>query len=678
LKRKVDLEKNVETPTIKTAEPTKRDEAIEPASKVDQTQNQDTPNFTEISKGTKKPTVTKHPHCKVVEYKGCYCIRKKEEGEEIYLPISDFTIQVDEMVEYSREDVYLFGTAVKANGTKYKVQFDLQDFLKKDKFSGRIARLNFKGTDSNLKDIKQLLLETQVYSEVKGVDVTGIHKHDEQHVYVGNEKAIDADGNIVETLTNGGRSALISLIEKQIPIPKEGFEKIASALIDFNDRSKTIPILSTVCSFFQKSRISEVLNLKTPILLIIGESGSGKSETLDNIILMLHSSDSNNKVDARGATSFALAKTSSTSNIIPIYIEEYKKEEKGDDRKLKLVNAYLRSAYDGTGIKRGRADQSVVTYPALSPTVVCGEIDPGETAINERSIKLLFNKRDIDSEKLAENFMTLKSNPELLQQLGHSILRNALNMSDDDIKYLYGQVTGYFASSSNGQKIDTPRVINNIQVAMMGLNLLYKVAADLEVEFPIEISEAYEILIDSVYKDTLNSLSKSKSSIDRNVEELDAYIGYLQSKQRAKGEIIKKVISPKSGLLVVLNVKAIYNEYTGYVGSNGVAVENMDRGTFTGLLQKSEYFVRYGTYATGSAPKQSKGYFLDPLKMKEKGLEIPNILAIAGIESECDFIEDSDGNLVDIQDEIDDVITDIPQEFVIPAEVDQKEDNLPF
>ncbi|WP_242971571.1 hypothetical protein [Acetivibrio saccincola] len=93
------------------------------------------------------------------------------------------------------------------------------------------------------------------------------------------------------------------------------------------------------------------------------------------------------------------------------------KPSKIDKLRLNALYNHLRDAYDGHEGVRGRADQSAVTYELLAPIIVAGEESPDEAAIRERSIELLFSKKDLKPASHRQAFYKLCAKADLLGSL---------------------------------------------------------------------------------------------------------------------------------------------------------------------------------------------------------------------------------------------------------------------
>jgi len=185
--------------------------------------------------------------------------------------------------------------------------------------------------------------------------------------------------------------------------------------MSYNEPAKTISILAWICGCFIKEHLRKK-NVKFPHLMLIGEVGSGKSNTLERVIMPVFSRA---KIIAAGqTTAFTLMKDAASSNVIPMALDEFK-PSKIDKYRLDALLNHLRNSYDGQEGIRGRADQSIVSYELLAPLVVAGEESADEAAIRERSIELLFSKKDLKPIEYRMTFQELCRCTDLLGSFGH-------------------------------------------------------------------------------------------------------------------------------------------------------------------------------------------------------------------------------------------------------------------
>jgi hypothetical protein len=84
-----------------------------------------------------------------------------------------------------------------------------------------------------------------------------------------------------------------------------------------------------------------------------------------------------------------------------------------------------------------RADQTSVKYPLTSPLVVAGEESPSEASIRERSIELLFSKKDLKSEAHRTAFAKTLRNAGYTGFVWPFIARRGIEHCGNDVETWY-------------------------------------------------------------------------------------------------------------------------------------------------------------------------------------------------------------------------------------------------
>jgi len=154
-------------------------------------------------------------------------------------------------------------------------------------------------------------------------------------------------------------------------------------LLELNTPEVILPILGWFFAAPLKPRIHSALG-HFPILCVWGTQGSGKSSIIMEVFWPLMGVRSAEPFSAT-ETEFALIKLLSSTNSIPVFIDEYKPFDMPRHRRNTL-HRYMRRLYTGEAESRGRADQSVVSYRLHAPLCLAGETRPIESALVERII----------------------------------------------------------------------------------------------------------------------------------------------------------------------------------------------------------------------------------------------------------------------------------------------------
>jgi hypothetical protein len=319
------------------------------------------------------------------------------------------------------------------------------------------------------------------------------------------------------------------------------------------------------------------LKIKYPHLFLIGEAGSGKSNTLERVILPIFSKT--RIAAASQVTRFTIIKESTSSNLLPQPLAEFK-PSKIDRLTLNVLLNHMRNAYDGTDGERGRADQTSVKYPLTSPLVVAGEESPAEASIRERSIELLFSKKDLNPEAHRTAFIKLSAIPDTLASFGRSLLDAALNTAAADVGSWYKAGLGQFEPELPS------RIRNNLACCVAGLRLVECVCqrskwswADV---FTISFDNCVRYLTFGAKEFLLDGGDANKGIIEQTLE-IMARMGLYQNEWTIMENLDH----------VAICFRHCYDRYTQYRREHAIGGEFLEYAQFLKQLRQSDLFVAY-------------------------------------------------------------------------------------
>jgi hypothetical protein len=318
--------------------------------------------------------------------------------------------------------------------------------------------------------------------------------------------------------------------------------------------------------------------IKFPHLFLIGEAGSGKSNTLEQIILPIFSQS---KVTAATqVSSFTLMKESTSSNLAPQPLDEFK-PSKMDKTKLSWLYNHFRDAYDGHQGQRGRADQTIMYYDLLAPMVVAGEESPDETAIRERGIELLFSRKDLKGEGCRETFGKLCANPDLLAGFGRALLEAALRTDAAEVKQWYTEALDGF------DKALPSRIVNNLACCAAGLRLVEKLCIlqgrSWDSVFDIPLQSCMQYLSFAAREYLLDGSAVNRGIVEQSLE-IMARMGL------AYGLDWKPL---ENDTQVAINLKRCYDRFTKYRRDHAISGECLEYRQLTKQLKSSDLFLAY-------------------------------------------------------------------------------------
>ncbi|HCJ57616.1 MAG TPA: hypothetical protein DHV55_09830, partial [Clostridiaceae bacterium] len=286
-------------------------------------------------------------------------------------PISNFIITPIELVTSQR--ISELGCIIETP-ERYKTHriFTMEDFNTTLRFRKALNDINlsFTGKDEDLQIIKSNVAQKD-YIKKTGVTLSGFHSVDNRIYFVTESQAINIKSQFVSDIVLMETSReLDSFILTVNSITRDELKLIAPSLFKFNSIGKTATIVGYVAAVFLKELLW-YQGIKFCHLMIIGERGSGKSETVENILKQILCSK-NSSLAASSITPFVMYKNMASSNFVPMILEEYKPGIIGV-QKAKEISNVLRDSYDRHTIQRGTIDQNILSYPLNAPVILVGE-----------------------------------------------------------------------------------------------------------------------------------------------------------------------------------------------------------------------------------------------------------------------------------------------------------------
>lgn len=511
----------------------------------------------------------------IFEYEGSYYRIRDDK----VMALTNFIVQPVEMI-ISDQESEMTADFVTKNATFRKTMIST-DFNSAQRFKGMLNKntitLAYFGGDSDLEVFKVFLGEME-WPMKEGVKALGIYLHDGQLVFVCGDTAVDKTGTPVENILQlEGWHEIDTRILETDPLTKEKLRSLGRWLMSYNEPAKTVPILAWAAGCFVKEHL-RMKGVKYPMLFLIGEAGSGKSTTMEKVLMPIFSES--NVQAASQMTKFTLLKLSASSNLAPLFLDEFKPSKMDRTRKEQLNN-HFRDIYDMHDGSRGSLDMNVHSYKLLSPMVVAGEESADETAIRERTIELLFSKKDLKNKSFRNTFFEIARHKDWVCDLGRSLLMTALGIDPGIILNWHMGCADVFDQSM------PERIRNNLCGAYCGLKLLetlcqtYGLAWD-EV-FPYTVEQCARYLEMSAKEYILDGGTHNRSIIDETFE--------IMSNMR---------LDPKNdycfsddGNLMYICFPRVYDEYTKYRKDYAITGEVLTYNEFRRQLKHSDIFMSY-------------------------------------------------------------------------------------
>jgi 5S rRNA maturation endonuclease (ribonuclease M5) len=521
----------------------------------------------------------------IFEDEFCYYKYHKEQR----INISNFIINPKYYID-NEVDTQIIGDIVTEGGVIEDRVFKTTDF--DDVISFRKALNSFKtlyvGRVEDLQYIR-FLISSKSCDVKKGVTYSGFHKHNNQWCFVSEQGTLNFQGNVMEDIILQNQYAELNTnILKQDAITREELVLIAPYLFKFSILKNTAAILGYVSGLFLKEKLKNN-NIQYNHLLIEGESSSGKSSAVKYVITPMLSME-DGILNAGQCTDFALNKTASSSNFIPLILEEYKPHIIGK-YKVDLISGVMRNSYDNyKGIKGVATLDKNRSFIPRASVILSGEVGIEETANVGRSLRVIF-ATSYFNEETKESLEKLKENSNLLNKLGRSLLKEGLKMDEKKVKELQREA---FKELTN-KSIKSDRVKNSISNCILGIALLKSVFDDLDLDMQESTGFSIKDIVSSIergaYEDLLDSGSSNKTVIEQSFETMNRMAA---NNLLSKGIDYDAVVETDSGDHVLrLNYTSFYDRFVKYCREHNVTHEVLPLNSFKKQLSNMLYCKCY-------------------------------------------------------------------------------------
>ena len=515
----------------------------------------------------------------IVENNGCYYKISGEKTKQL----TNFVVVPGRRVT-SENAAQLQVDLESTNGSKLAITFATSDFSSVRAFKAvlnqRSINYSFMGSDGDLELLKAHLADLE-WGEVTGVSIAGIHQCPAGYAFACAEGTIDAHGDPTDAVAmlNVPNIPRTEILSKQ-RINPDDLNYLGYLLTTYNEPLRTIPILGWVSGCFIKPHLASG-NIRFPHLALIGEAGSGKSNTMTKVVLPFFAMEQ--VTAAPEITPYSVLHNTSTSNLLPYALDEYK-PSKMDGKKIDIIHNMLRVAYDRHIAQRGRVDRTLDDYQHVAPVVIAGEESPSEAAIRERTIEILFAKRDIANETHRDSFRSIEREADSIGDLGYSLLLVALNTTP-------GECLDWHAEGEKKCSPDLPpRMVNNVGCVYAGLKLLEKLCRTYGLNWDGVFGNTMDACADyiqsAVKKFMLDGGTHNKTILDETFEIM----------ARMRCESYWQLVRSQNGQRELrMRLGELYDYYTRYRREHGIGGEVLSLSDFKKQLRHSEIYMNNGT-----------------------------------------------------------------------------------
>jgi len=335
-------------------------------------------------------------------------------GEGLTLVISSFHIEPTLRVE-TEDGEMIVGDVTTTKGSVVKeAHFPKTAFSTKQSLIRALPNsdMTWTGSDDNAQGLLRLLSNRDVPRK-RGTSVMGWLETPEGPRFVLPDAVLATGGRIEEGgilyLPNG------STFPERIHLPRsdngDGVEtarRILPELLRLNEPRVVLPVLGWFFASPLKPLLMRLLR-HFPILMVWGTAGSGKTTLVKEVFWPLFGIDpARNEPFSVTETEFTLIKLFSSTNAVPVFLDEYRPSDMPFQR-LNTLHRYLRRLYGGEVEERGRKDLTVQAYRLSAPVCMAGEARPDDAALADRMVAVCPNRNTLTEQpECALAFQRLK------------------------------------------------------------------------------------------------------------------------------------------------------------------------------------------------------------------------------------------------------------------------------
>lgn len=560
------------------------------------------------------------------DFKGIYKqIDKNGDWKKIYL--TDFNLLEAKRMQYVDDDtegVKLIlksctGEVIEKTGPA-TVFDDVKSFKN---FLGTLD-LAFKGKIDDLTELKSWInMYWSTENEELHQGIKFIRKDNEIKL-ITNEGTVTSKG--IDTSIKADKKNDVEILKSDF-ITKDELIELKRRIFKFAASDKTIPIIGTIINNLAVLHNQELKN-KMHHLLIVGESESGKSTILSNVIATILNYPSKDIKSIGLISNFGLIRDLSTGNYSSLY-DEFKPSSL-DKYKIQKLSESLRNLYDRTTITRGDKSFKNRDFQLTRPIIIAGEesYPNGEKALIDRSCIIYLSKRE-RTERNVEAMTWIIKNESILRKFGRSLIDIVINMTTEQ----YADIRESVQLKLN--------VLNN-----RPLNTAVNIAAGIEIfnllleKHDIKQFEGYEeYIIKNIKDEILEGGEETKSTVERML------LLYNQMLEDGRAGITEVVKVQGDGLYI--KTSEMINEIFDFVNRTGSAeIIPLKLKDFKKQAMKSGYLIGTGVNSKIIRIPGNKTVRYDVYSAERmKELNVPAII-------EPDLMEevsiDKNGKVIDI------------------------------
>lgn len=511
----------------------------------------------------------------IYEKRGRYLVKMKKGEDKV---LTEWVIKPIGIIDLGDKDV-LHCTIISTKGTRFNnVYLESEAWHSRQKLLRALGHteLTVHGSDHDVQNLAHFIV-MQIKDRVRGVGYIGVV--DDTFVADGiniSKSEISLDPKIKVYIK--GKDSLLSRIQIKSLNDEEKYRDIVKGIYkqlpNINEAKTIYPLISWLYLLPLKTRFVERLGA-FPIAHGYGEMGNGKTST-GEIGLRMYGYTDPKVFDCR-MTSFSLLSLLSSTNTIPVILDEYRGTNMKEQIMKQIIDR-LRGLYKGEYDSRGHADQTLTFYKLRAPVMVLGEYKISDPAILERTFITHFGRRlkSVEGADYRRSYHKLIALP--LERFAAEYIKWVL---DQDIESYMAEAK-VFIDEQYAEITISPRVMYNWQVLFTGLKLWENYGKFWQV--PVK-----DVPFEAVFNGQKQELDLSDDGkVKRDIEKLIEYMAILVE----RGCVTEGVeYGWKDGYLLI-HVESMLDAVRKQRRLNDSDIYVMDKTSFKNQAKDSDYYEK--------------------------------------------------------------------------------------
>jgi hypothetical protein len=514
-----------------------------------------------------------------IEGENCYYkVISKSNGSE---KITSFIIQPKELLTLPGKDCLVCDILTELDSKYENVLIENTDWHTKQKFLKALGHSDcvFLGSERDL----QLLcdyINHKITVKKTGTKTIGLIDNTwvTKNLNITSE-AIKKDVTIVPY--DKGDDAFYNKIQYSF-LPDADYLQLAAEFYDnilnINKPEIIIPWIGWLFATPLKPRLKES-GEGFPLIFVHGSQGGGKTSSAKLFMRLC----GYNVSDPFSCTMkiFPMLKTLSSTNSIPVFLDEFKKADMRDDQVDNLLR-FMRKAYMGEVESKGRADQTTEDYYITAPMCVMGEWNINQPALMERMLIVRFDGSVKKEAEMQDAFANVKAL--VLEGFMPHYIKYCLNQGADK---LMREAKSVVENMFEERRI-APRIKHNLSVMLVGLKLFEDYAVLNKIELP---EFDYSIIL----KKQLKEITGSEAGFVRSA--LDQFIDELAVMVAITGQtLIEYWTRAKVGKrdVIAIRFNEIYPLFREHVKRRSYEGDLLDKESYKRLFKETDYILKVG------------------------------------------------------------------------------------